>query len=94
VLPVGGVPVLPVGGAEGDVWRVVPALPDGVEPPAGAVCAATQVAHTQVAHTKITDNKVTFFADIIFIFADIVKPPAWICSSLSLPSEPAGLRDT
>jgi hypothetical protein len=92
VLPVGGVPVLPVGGAEGDVWRVVPALPDGAEPPAGAVCAAIQV-----AHTKITDNKVSFFADTIFadiIFADIVKPPAWICSSLSLPSEPAGLRDT
>lgn len=69
VLPVGGVPVLPVGGADGVVWRVVPALPAGAEPPAGAVCAAIQA-----AHNKITDDKASFFADIIF--PDIDKPPA------------------
>lgn len=52
-LPVGGVPVFPVGGAEGE------ACP-GVVPPAGACCATTQVPqNTTTAASK------SFFGDIM-----------------------------
>ncbi|MGB7599193.1 MAG: hypothetical protein WBM24_02720, partial [Candidatus Sulfotelmatobacter sp.] len=72
VLPVGGAPVLPVGGVEGDAWPGVaappwdPAPPADPAPPPGAACATTHV-----AQNKITDNNVSFFADIF-----IMKPPA------------------
>lgn len=56
---VGGVPVFPVGGADGEVWPGVPE-PAGAVPPAGACCATTQV-----AQNKSTDSSVSFLGDII-----------------------------
>jgi hypothetical protein len=72
VLPVGGCAVPPVGGADGEAWPAAPALPGEAVPPAGAVCATTQV-----AQPRTTDNKASFLADII-------KPPALIFSLIPL----------
>jgi hypothetical protein len=84
---VGGVPVLPVGGVEGDVWPGVaappadPAPPAEPAPPPGAACATTHV-----AQNKITDNNISFFADI----------PEASSIEFAVPfnaGEPAGSRD-
>jgi hypothetical protein len=56
---VGGVPVFPVGGADGEVWPGVPEPAGGV-PPAGACCATTQV-----AQNKSTDSSVSFLGNMI-----------------------------
>ena len=73
MLPVGGWPVFPVGGVDGDACPGV-AEPGGGAPPAGACCATTQV-----AQNRITDNNVSFLADII-------RPPALNFLVIPLPA--------
>jgi hypothetical protein len=77
VLLVGGRPVFPVGGAEGDDWPGVaeppaaPAVP--APPPAPPACATTQV-----AQPRTKDSKAKFFADFM-------RPPALNFLTIPLP---------
>lgn len=59
--PVGGVVAVPAGGVAllGDWLCAAPELPAGADPPAGALCATTQV-----AQKRSTERKESFLADI------------------------------
>jgi len=80
VLLVGGRPVFPVGGAEGDDWPGVaeppaaPAVPAPPPAPAPPACATTQV-----AQPRNKDSKANFFADFM-------RPPALNFSTIPLPA--------